>query len=68
MKIKEKREEINRIILDGRIPLAFIESVIINNSSSIQHIDKKKLNSKYLQKNLPDAASPLLISKIYEFY
>ncbi|MDD2330258.1 MAG: hypothetical protein PHW88_05660 [Bacteroidales bacterium] len=68
MNTKENiKEFINDAVLNGKLPLAFLNSQV----TSIDRIDNdrlKILNKKYLQKNLPDAESPILISKIYDLF
>ena len=61
----EIEEIINEAVLNGGLPLAFLNSQIIS-PSNVNCKSLKVVNKKYLQNNLPDAESPILISKIYE--
>lgn len=68
--MEDKKNELNRIVYNGILPIAFINSAIIKLEESIKEISviKDKTHKKYNQINLPDACSSILISKIYEIH
>jgi hypothetical protein len=66
---KEVNDIINKAVLNGKLPIAFFNSEIVKKeNTSINKQSRGKVNEKYLQKKLPEADSPILISKIYELF
>lgn len=59
------QEDLNKCILEGSLPVAFLNSIIIKNENRVVE-DYKYLNKKYSQLNIPRGNCGLVISKIYE--
>jgi hypothetical protein len=64
---------INEKVLEGVLPIAFLNSKVITlEKKSFDKIKEKTkpsiLNKKYNQIELPEPNSNVLISKIYDFY
>lgn len=64
---------INEKVLEGVLPIAFLNSKVISlEKKSFDKIKEKTkpsmLNKKYNQIGLPEPSSNILISKIYDFY
>lgn len=66
---KKINNVINEAVIKGQLPLAFFNSEIIKRSNFSANKQKtEKVIKKYLQVNLPEAESPILISKIHEIF
>lgn len=64
---------INEKVLEGVLPVAFLNSKVISLEKKSfdkikEKIKPKILNKKYIQIELPEPSSNILISKIYDFY
>lgn len=59
------QKRLNEIVFEGKLPIAFFNSVVIKNKN-ITTKNYKKLNKKYMQTDIPRGYNDLVISKIYE--
>lgn len=64
---------INEKVVEGVLPVAFLNSKVISLEKKSfdkikEKIKPKILNKKYIQIELPEPSSNILISKIYDFY
>lgn len=65
-KIKENQQHINRLVLKGKLPIAFFNSVLIKLDKNNELSTTKRLIHKYKQRNIPKLISGKVISKMYD--
>jgi len=67
--MKNKINEINNLVLKGKLPIAFFNSKIVNLDNEIKtKVVNKLFIPRYKQFSIPRAVSNTLISKIYEIF
>lgn len=65
---QKNKQTINNLVLDGKLPLPFFNSIIIKLRKE-EGLKKMKLPiSKYKQIEIPRANSLKIVSKIYELF
>ncbi len=69
MKKLEKQKEVNKLVVEGKLPIAFFNSKIVSlEVSQKKQSTKRLLIPKYKQVDIPRANSNKLISKIYDLF
>ncbi|AQX12495.1 hypothetical protein BAX94_01875 [Elizabethkingia meningoseptica] len=68
MREKEIQLSINKLVIEGKLPIAFYNTDIIYIEKNIKTEQQRLVNSIYKQINIPRKESDKLISKIYEIY